>query len=212
MAVIVTSPVRSGWSAAVGASTRRQLPLLLGLVFGLVVVFLLVSYAEATAWSPQWVVDALSVPEGTDPLPARHYAMAVLLTTVGLLAPLLMLARRGPVPVGAATLVFAAVALLGQTVTGFAAPAAWAVTVACGAAVDLLARWWRPEPGRPLAVVGFAAASAWLVWAALIGYAAVTVRVPSAVEFWTGVPVAAAGVAALLAVVTSAPAVDRGAR
>ncbi|HEX5742253.1 MAG TPA: hypothetical protein VFY17_11980 [Pilimelia sp.] len=214
MAVIVTTPARSGWATTVGAPTRRQLPLLLGLTFGMVVVFLLMSYAEATAWSPQQVVAALSVPDdgSGDTFLARHYAMAVMVTTVALVAPLLMLARRGPVPAGAATLVFAAVALMGQTVAGFAAPAVWVVAVACGAAADLLVRWWRPEPGRPLAVVAFAAAAAWLVWAALIGYAVVTVGVPSAVEFWTGLPFVAAGVAALLAVVTTAPTVSRGTR
>ncbi|WP_189172019.1 hypothetical protein [Pilimelia anulata] len=204
MVVIVTGPVRSGWDTTVGRPLREQLPLLLGVAFALVVVFLLLSYAEATSWPPRAVVAAMSVPDLGDTSLMRQYGTSVVVTTIALLAPLLMLTRRGPLPPGAATIVYAVVAVMGGAVRGFASPGALLLTVACGLLVDGLTRLLRPGPDRAGSVIGWAAAAALVTWSILIGHAIVTAGMPAGVEYWTGTPFVAAGVAALLAATMTA--------
>src|SRR6185503_12544090 len=100
MVLIVTSPLRSAWANAdlpARPRLRRLVPAVVGLAFAAALVMLLLQYANALAWSSWAVVVALSNPlDGTVELTANpvELASAVAVTTVVLLAPLLILARR----------------------------------------------------------------------------------------------------------------------
>jgi hypothetical protein len=115
------------------------------------------------------------------------------LTSLVLLAPLLLLARRWHLPVGAATIGFAIAALISAVLMSFELFTIPIAIVAAGVLVDLLALWLRPRADRRAAFWLFGALAALVTWAVYIGTAAVTTgRLPAIVEFWTGMPVIAA--------------------
>jgi hypothetical protein len=201
MILIVTSPLRAAWSTADGPATlRRLLPAVLALAFATTLVLLFLQYANALVWSPQWMIHTLSEPR--DPAARADVLVAsIAVTNVVLLAPMLLLARRWRVPVGAATILFTIVAGLCAAITAFAYPSIIVTLLAAGVGVDVLVGWLRPRPEARSATLAFAAAAPLLIWAVYFAVAAVQVgHLPNVVEYWTGIPVVAALLGLLVAV------------
>jgi hypothetical protein len=200
MVLIVTIPLRSAW-ADPARSTRptlpRLLPAVLGLSFATTLVLLFLQYANALLWAPEGIVGALSNPlDGTgggDPSDTIDLVTSVVVTNVVLLVPPLLLSRRWRVPVGAATILYAAVAGLAGAITAFAAPPTLLAVLLAGVAVDALIAGLRPGPGSRSRVLALAGLAPLITWGLYLGVAALAVgRLPGVTEYWTGLPVVAA--------------------
>ncbi len=199
--VLVTTPLRSAMARGdIGAAPPLRLlwPALLacGCAAALVVLFL--GYGNAAAYSAARIVEVLSQPGGPQ---VRALAAAVVISTAVLLLPLLFAARRWRLPFGAALLtMLPAVAMSGAETDGHNLSILIAFAVAA-VGVDLLVLCLDPAADRPSAYRGFATAAALFTWGLYIGVAAAAAgRLPDVVELWTGIPIAAALVAWLLAV------------
>jgi hypothetical protein len=203
MIVILTAPLRSAWVGLLHAPSLGQLlPALLGLSFATTLVLLFVMHSNALTWYPGGVVEAFSRPGDTldGPSPVA-LAGAVTVTNIVLLAPLLLLARRFVIPVGATTIVFAAAAGLSGAVTAFENRAIIGSAVLAGLLVEAVVWRLRPAASRRAAYLGFAALAGLVTWSVYLAAASIAAgRPPAVIEYWTGVPIVAALHGLLLAV------------
>jgi hypothetical protein len=129
-----------------------------------------------------------------------------------LLLPLLLIARRWPLPPGAATIVFGADALISATLLGFHADRMALVygLLATGVLVDLVAVVLQPACDRRAAFWAFGALTPFLTWAVFLMVSALGAgRLPRIVEYWTGIPVVAGLLGWLLAALMLPDAVPR---
>ncbi|WP_262379849.1 hypothetical protein [Nonomuraea sp. PA05] len=206
MLLIITTPLRSAWSAPhVGARPRlgRLLPALIGLAFATTLVSLFLSYGGALQYRPQVIVEALSmgqgpaaVPQGGGPRPvavgAERVAVAMVVTNVDMLSPVLLLARRWLLPFGSITVMYAIIALMPGAQTSFRNLPILGAFVAAGLVSDLLIRWLRPSGERRGAYWAFAGLSAFATWTLYLAVAsAFGGGLPAVPELWTGAPVVA---------------------
>jgi hypothetical protein len=203
MVVILTSPLRAAW-ARYGPGARpglgALLPAVLTLAFATSLVLLFLTYANALVYGPSGVVGSLSDVEDGG---ADRLAASVVVTTLVLVAPLLLLARRWALPAGTATLVFGVSALISAVLSGFERPAIPLAALAAGVLVDALAAALRPAGHRRAAFWLFGGLAPVLTWAIYLGVSSALVgRLPAVTEFWTGLPLVAGlvgwGLAALM--------------
>ncbi|WP_248959470.1 hypothetical protein [Sphaerisporangium perillae] len=207
MMLIITTPLRSAWSSPdVGArpSLCRLLPALLGLAFATTLVSLFLSYGDALQYRPQAIVQALSMaqdsgaaPRGAGPRPvalgADRVAVAMVVTNVVMLSPVLLLMRRWLLPFGSVTVMYTIMALMPGAQTAFRNLPILLSFVAAGVVSDLLIRRLRPSGERRAAYWAFAGLSAFVTWSLYIGIASATGGgLPAVPELWTGAPVVAA--------------------
>ncbi|MFC4011309.1 hypothetical protein ACFOY2_29060 [Nonomuraea purpurea] len=201
MLLIITSPVRSAWSAPdVGErpSLGRLLPALIGLAFATTLVSLFLSYGDALQYGPRTVVEAFSSVEGTS-RPA-HLATAMVVSNVVLLSPVLLMVRRWRLPFGAVTIMYALAVLMPGAQTEFTNVPILLAIVVGGLAGDLLILWLKPSADRPKAYWAFGALSALITWSLYIGVASATGGgLPAVPELWTGAPVVAGLIGLVLA-------------
>ncbi|MFI6735187.1 hypothetical protein ACIBI9_19855 [Nonomuraea sp. NPDC050451] len=206
MMLIITTPLRSAWSAPdVGArpSLGRLLPALLGLAFATTLVLLFLSYGDALKYRPQAIVQALSMaqdsgaaPQGAGPRPvappADRVAVAMVVTNVVILSPVLFLLRRWRLPFGSVTVMYTVMALMPAAQTGFRNLPILLSLVVAGLVSDLLIRRLRPSGERRAAYWAFAGLSAFATWSLYIGVASATGGgLPAVPELWTGAPIVA---------------------
>ncbi|MBV1854270.1 hypothetical protein [Catellatospora tritici] len=212
MFVIVTTPLRAAWlqDRPAVSGLRPLLPAVLALALGSTLILLFLQYGNALTFDAGAVKLALSNPdEGF----TSRFVSSLALTNLVLLAPLLLLAKRWRVPVGSATIVYGFLAGLSTAVSGFGNKEMALGVLLGGIGVDLLAWWLRPGADRPRQLRLFAALAALWTWAAFFATAYAvggTMRwvgegpapaqpVPTP-ELVTGVPVVAALLALLLAI------------
>ncbi|WP_240778027.1 hypothetical protein [Nonomuraea basaltis] len=206
MLLIITTPLRSAWNAPdVGARPRlgRLLPALVGLAFATALVSLFLSYGDALQYRPQAIVQAFSlaqdsaaVPRGAGPRPvavgADRVAVAMVVTNVVMLSPVLFLVRRWLLPFGSMTVMYTIMALMPGAQTAFRNLPILLSFVAAGFVSDLLIRRLRPSGERRAAYWTFAGLSAFATWSLYIGVASATGGgLPAVPELWTGAPVVA---------------------
>jgi hypothetical protein len=206
MMLIITTPLRSAWNAPhVGArpSLGRLLPALIGLAFATTLVSLFLSYGDALQYRPQAIVQAFSMaqdsgaaPRGAGPRPvavgADRVAVAMVVTNVVMLSPVLLLVRRWLLPFGSVTVMYTVMALMPGAQTAFRNLPILLSFVAAGVVSDLLIRRLRPSGERRAAYWAFAGLSAFVTWSLYIGIASATGGVlPAVPELWTGAPIVA---------------------
>ncbi|MGH3612343.1 MAG: hypothetical protein ACRDRK_07045 [Pseudonocardia sp.] len=194
MVIIVTSPLRSAWSdPGLGSrpSLRALLPAVVTLSFAGSLILLFLSYGNALFFGPNAIVEIFSTSGGED---ADLLAGRIVVTTIVLLAPLLLLlARRWHLPFGAATIGYSAAAAISATLTGLEVLDIPLTIVVAGVGVDLLARRLRPTAERRTAFWVFAATAPLLTWSLYLGVASAVVgRLPAVTELWTGIPIVTA--------------------
>jgi hypothetical protein len=212
MIVILTSPLRSAWArhpAGTRPSLGAVLPGVLTLAFAASLVLLFLTYGNALTRGSVNVVEALSA---TDNGAAGRLAASIVITTLVLVAPLLLVARRWSVPRGGATILFTVCAVISAVLTGFEANEIALATVVAGVLVDVLAAVLRPTGQRRAAFWLFGFLTPLLTWAVYLLVASVTAgQLPLVTEFWTGLPLVAGligwAVAALLLPNAETPAV-----
>ncbi|MEV0347204.1 hypothetical protein AB0H88_15690 [Nonomuraea sp. NPDC050680] len=206
MMLIITTPLRSAWNAPdVGArpSLGRLLPALIGLAFATTLVSLFLSYGDALRYRPEGIVRALSMlrdagggPRGAGPVAvgpgAEQVAVAMVVTNVVMLGPVLFVVRRWLLPFGSVSVMYAVMALMPGAQTGFRNVPILLSFVAAGVVSDLLIRRLRPSGERRAAYWAFAGLSAFATWSLYIGVAsAAGGGLPTVPELWTGAPVVA---------------------
>ncbi|MFF3671825.1 hypothetical protein [Microtetraspora malaysiensis] len=206
MMLIITTPLRSAWNAPdVGArpSLGRLLPALLGLAFAATLVSLFLSYGDAMQYRSEGIVQAFSMlkdsgpgPQGGGPRPvgpgADRVAVAMVVTNVVMLSPVLLLVRRWLLPFGSVTVMYTVMVLMPGAQTAFRNVPILLSFVAAGFVSDLLIRRLRPSGERRAAYWAFAGLSAFATWSLYIGVASATGGgLPDVPELWTGAPVVA---------------------
>ncbi|NUW45956.1 hypothetical protein [Nonomuraea rhodomycinica] len=201
MMLIITTPVRSAWNAPdVGArpTLGRLLPALVGLAFATTLVSLFLSYGDALQYRPESIVQAFSMLDdsGAGPRPvgpgASRVAVAMVVTNVVMLSPVLLLVRRWLLPFGSVTVMYTIMVLMPGAQTQFRNLPILLSFVAAGLVSDLLIRRLRPSGERRAAYWAFAGLSAFATWALYIGVASATGGgLPAVPELWTGAPVIA---------------------
>ncbi|MBN6057188.1 hypothetical protein JYK22_35015, partial [Nonomuraea sp. RK-328] len=202
MMLIITTPLRSAWNAPdVGArpSLGRLLPALVGLAFATTLVSLFLSYGDAMQYRPESIVRAFSLLDdsgGAGPRPvgpgADRVAVAMVVTNLIMLSPVLLLVRRWALPFGSVTVMYTIMVLMPGAQTEFSNVPILVSFVAAGFVSDLLIRRLRPSGERRAAYWAFAGLSAFVTWSLYIGVASATGGgLPATPELWTGAPVIA---------------------
>jgi hypothetical protein len=171
MFVILLTPVRAAWADRTSAGFRRLFPAILGTAMAATLVLLFVQYANVLTFGSGDVVVALST---VDDSFTGNFASHLAVTNLVLLLPLLALARRWTLPVGTATVLYAAVGTLSAAITDFHNVDLIGGLLAAGVCVDLLARWLRPGPTRLVAFRVFAATAPLVTWTLFIATAFLT--------------------------------------
>ncbi|MFC4950987.1 hypothetical protein [Pseudonocardia sp. GCM10023141] len=216
--LMLTAPLRAIWRRPVtgGRSTLRgELPavLALALVTALASFFLL--YVSVFTNPAAAAGELTRIPERAPgheaaELPAIAGLAGYLVTTVLLVAPLLLAERLGRRPRGATALVVGMVAWLSVVVGGFTPlgiAMASAVTAAAGVVDFVIHTIDQTSLARTTKLAVSAAALPVLIWPAQLAAVAVTEGVRWPVELWSGVVVLSALVAAALATISAwAPA------
>jgi len=190
--LIFTSPLRDALTDPAlpsAPSLRRLLPAALSIAFATATLMVLLQYANLLVQSPGEVVAALSQ---TNRIGATTIGTEMIITNLAMLLPLLMLARRWPLPLGTATVVYTVFGIQAEAVRAVNTKIVFGTIVLAGIGVDLLARWLRPGPSARRRFWAFGALAPVVTWGIYFAVTFVTVgRVPSIVEFWTGMPIVA---------------------
>jgi hypothetical protein len=209
-ALVLATPLRAGWARAVapdGLGLRSELPAMvsLALVTALAAFFLL--YVSVFT-SPAAAGELTSIPEGAPGHDAAEMPTAVglagyVVTTVVLVAPLLLAQRAGRRPPGAVLLVVGVVSWLSIAAAGFeryGVAAATAVSVAA-VVVELVLRVIdKIHMSDLLWLVVLAAVVPALIWPAQLVAVVITEGLRWPVELWSGV----VGLSVLVAVAVAA--------
>jgi hypothetical protein len=198
--LIVTSPLRDALTDVTlpqAPSLRRLLPAILAVAFASATMMVLLQYANVLIYAPSGLVRSLSEVNRNP----ETVGEALIITNLAMMFPLLILARRWQIPFGTATVIFLVFGVQAEAVRALDTPIVFVAVVLAGLAVDVLALRLRPGPSRRRwfwAFGGLAPVVTWAVYFAVFFVAAG--RVPSVVEFWTGMPV----IAGLLGLVCAA--------
>jgi hypothetical protein len=191
MVVILTTPLRSAWadeSMPALPSLRRLLPAVLTTAFATTLVLLFMTYGNALIWDHYGIIDGFSTLEWQAAGPvANDLAVDMAVTTVVLLAPLLLLARKWRLPAGSVTILYIGSATISGALTGFQNPDVLLTFVAAGVVVDVIAHLTRPTAARRNAYWLFAALAPMVTWTFYLASASAAAgRLPAVVELWTG--------------------------
>lgn len=194
--LVLTTPIRSTWRDLSSPSTIRGLaPTLIATGLSMAVVAFFLAYA----WGVLDPLPTLPVdPVALDEAAAGHLAaerllatglLARLVTTVLLISPLLLLARRWDVPVGSTTVLYALVGvpmavLLGDALLEPVAPTA--AMLAAGVLTDGAVAWLRPGPGRPQGARRLGLLAPIILWGTNLGALAVAPGITWSPELWSG--------------------------
>ncbi|MGW4800052.1 hypothetical protein [Nonomuraea sp. MG754425] len=192
MLLIITTPLRSAWNAPdIGdrPTLGRLLPALIGLAFATTLVSLFLSYGDAMQYQSLRIVEAFSTVEENG---ASRLALAMVVTNVIMLAPVLFLARRWQLPFGSVTVMYTIAVLMPGAQTEFTNVPVLASFMVAGLVSDLLIRRLRPSGRRRGAYWAFAGLSALATWSLYLGFSSVVAgHLPAVPELWTGTPVIA---------------------
>ena len=227
LALILSSPFQAAWSAPQNApSMRAFLPALLSLTLVTALCLFFLMYL-----TPFNTFDALSrrdiyiaslpdaqIAHNFRDLSVRAGLASFYVTTVVLMAPLLLVLRRWHPPFGTTTLLFSISAMLVSALEEFQLAPLMVAAVASGLAADGLIQWLRPSPARIRAyrvlavVVPMALWSAYFLTVALVWGTWWTVNLVGGAIFMSSL--ASAGLTAFMAPWSGLPPVgeQRGTR
>ena len=189
--LIVSSPFRAAWAAEDPAedapSLGRFLPALLSLSGAASIVGAMLIWLWGLAYLRDGhAATALISPAALAATQDLDFAM-VLITTVLLLAPLLLALLRWRPPFGSAMILFGIVAGLLCAVTGFRQPIDVVVAVVAGLLADLGIWRYAPGPARPAAFRSLAMGVPIVLWLGHFLATALSGGIAWPPEYWTGI-------------------------
>lgn len=211
--LLLSCPLRAAWSRPSNdKSTYAQLlPALLSTAFTTALVafffkhhspfFVPVGIAEPYRWIEiqahpslvRWLGGELD----------RGGAASILLTTVTLVAPMLVLLRRWRPPQGAITLIFGIVTILTTSMKSFSLIGTVPAAILAGLVADVVIARRAPSPARPRSIWALGAAVPAVLWLTYFGAIALGPGLSWSVELWAGSTMMAALVGAGLAVLAA---------
>ncbi len=216
--LILTGPFRAAWADPTEAAPtlRRFLPALASLTLTSALVaffFMYLTPFRPSGFGPG-VADytaAVTTQGGA----AFDYAQriqvvgiaSILITTVLLLAPLLLVLRRWRPPFGTGTVLFSVVTAGIGGIDGFEIWLPLLAAPVAGLAADLLIARLRPSPARPWALRVVAGAVPVVLWLAFFGLFQLAYGLGWSPELWAGVTLMAALAGAGLSLLVVPPAV-----
>jgi hypothetical protein len=222
--LVVTSPLRAGWADpdSVAPTFRQFLPVVLSatMTTATVAFFFMVfapTLSNALTEGPYRFITFLfgSSPDNvawmTEEVQLEGYA-SILLTTIILMAPALLLARRWVLPFGTLTFLFGVVSTLVASIESFGSGLAFASAAVAGLVGDLLHRHLRPGVDQPWRLRAVAAAIPPVMWLAYFAILATTSTVGWPVELWSGVCVMSGLTGFGLALLVAPPALPAAVR
>ncbi len=214
--LIVSSPFRAAWATDAAPYARPRMAELLPALLSLSGAAAITGAMHIWLWGFAYLADGRPA---TAALPAAALAPTadlnlamILVTTVLLLAPLLLLLRRWHPPFGSATVLFGTVAGLLCAVTGFRQPVDVLVALATGLCADLAIGRFDPRPGRPWAFRGVAFGVPVLLWAFHFAHVGLREGIAWPPEYWTGITLLAGLLGLGLSVLLLPPSVPTHAR
>jgi hypothetical protein len=175
MILILSSPFQAAWaSPEIAPSLRRFLPALLSLtlVTALCLFFLLYltpfNSFDTLSRRDAYIatMSDTGIAQGYRDLGVRVGLAGFYITTVVLLAPVLLVLRRWRPPFGSTTVLFSVVAMLVTALEEFQLAPLIVAAAAAGLVLDTLAAWLRPSPARVGACRLFAALAPAALWSA----------------------------------------------
>lgn len=219
MVAILLAPVRAAWADRTqpeAPSLGGFLPAVLSTAMATTVVLLFLQYGNALVHGSGDVAVALSnLDEGA----TSNLVTEMALTNLVLLLPILALLRRWTPPIATTAIVYTATAALSAAVSGFDNAELMIGLIVAGLGIDLLIRWLRPGPQRPVQYRVLAAAAPLLIWTIYVATAYATSpplfnpdgTIEAQPELYTGAPIVQA-LLGLLAGVLLLPTAKGGAR
>lgn len=201
--LVVTSPLRSAWADpdCRAPGFRRFLPALASVTMATATVaFFLMNFAPtltgAMTSAPyrsiaQQFSDAEVASWMVEEVQLEGYA-AILVTTLILVVPVLLLARRWVLPFGSLTFLLGTVTTLVAAIESFDMGMTFAAGAVAGLAGDLTYRWMRPTPEHPAPLRVVATIIPAAMWLAYFGTLGSLMNVGWSVELWAGVTVMSA--------------------
>ena len=189
--LIVSSPFRAAWANDDAPRARPRMADFLPALLSLSGAAAITGAMHIWLWAFSYVADARAAVAA---LPAAALAPTadldlamILISTIVLLAPLLLLLRRWHPPFGSVTILFGIVAGLLCAVTGFRQPLDVVVAMLTGLCADLAIGRYDPRPGRPWAFRGVAFGVPVLLWALHFAQVGVREGIAWPPEYWTGI-------------------------
>jgi hypothetical protein len=214
--LIVSSPFRAAWATDDAPHARPRLIAFLPALLSLSGAAAITGAMHIWLWGFAYLADgrpALAALPAAALAPTADLNLAmILVTTVLLMAPLLLLLLRWRPPFGSAVVLFGIVAGLLCAVTGFRQPVDVLVAVATGLCADLAVRGVDPRPGRPWAFRGVAFGVPLLLWALHFAQVGVREGIGWPPEYWTGIMLLAGLLGLGLSVLLLPPIVPAHAR
>ncbi len=195
--LVITSPLRSAWAdpASRAPGFRQFLPAVMSATLATATVaFFFMNFAPTltgamTDGPYRFIARQFHDPEVAswmvEEVQLEGYA-AILLTTLILMAPVLLLARRWVLPFGTMTFLFGVVTTLVAAIESFDMGLTFAAGAAAGVVGDLCCRWLRPTPENPAALRVVAAVVPAALWLAYFGILGALMNVGWSVELWAG--------------------------
>lgn len=194
--LVLTTPVRSAWRDPTSPATWGGLaPALTATALSVAVIAFFLAYAWGVLDPvPSQPVDPVALDETSAGHVAAERLLATglltrLVTTVLLISPLLLLARRWRLPVGTATFVYGLVGVLMGALLGDATLKPMVPTVAmlaAGTITDGVIALLRPGPRRPRSARLLGALAPSIFWGANLAALAAGPGVAWSVELWSG--------------------------
>ena len=208
--LIVSSPFRAAWASDDPAEDAPGLGAFLPALLSLSGAASIVGAMHIWLWGLAYLRDgraatALLPPVALAATQDLDLAM-VLITTVLLLAPLLLLLLRWRPPFGSAMILFGIVAGLLCAVTGFRQPLDVVVAVATGLLADFIIWRYAPGPARPAAFRALAMAVPIVLWLGHFLATELSGGIAWPPEYWTGISLLAGLVGLGLSVLLVPPA------
>ena len=203
MLLILSSPLRAAWAAdPLDAAPRysRFLPTLASVTLSTVLVAFMWQFQSAFLDGDPFGPFARGYYELISPV------ASVMATTLILLAPLVLMARRWVLPFGTATTLFAVPAVLVSALGQFWAPGLMAAGIVAGLLTDVLIRVLRVRPGANARLWLLGLLAPLVLWSLWFAAGAATLGgVWFSVEVWSGTILWAGLMGGLLAVLMSPP-------
>lgn len=195
MVHLLAAPFRDAWRGAgpTAPGLRAFLPALasLSLVVALVGFFFMY-WSPYTTWAPTRPAAAYVADAPADYVDFLRYSQitegmaAALVTTLLIIAPLLLVVRRWQPPFGTATVLVTVPAVLSSALDSFTRPLLLVAAAVAGLVADALIRWLRPGPDRRAAARLVAGLSPMVLIAAWFTALNVTAGVWYPTEIWAG--------------------------
>jgi len=214
--LIVTGPLRSAWAFAEPGSDAPGFRALLPALLSATEMVGFITFMNMELWGLGWTehtgndARANAASHRLQNLAETQNLAQILLTTVVLLAPVLLLLRRWRLPFGSVTLLYTVVALLMGAMLSYGVqyPERVLAVVLAGLGIDLLIRYLRPTPARPVALRALAFLAPVVLWG--LHFLIVPLRAGGeawSIELWAGITIMAGLAGIALSLLIAPPAI-----